>query len=227
MSATALGLADGRSERFYDSTIGKKAVMAISGIVLFLFVIAHMIGNLQFFEGPEKMAAYARLLRVEPGLLWAARIILLIMVIAHIWSATLLAIRKSQARPQRYVKKKAVASSYAARTMYWSGPIIAAFVVYHLLDFTFGVVNPGYQEGAVYENIVLSFQQPAVAIFYIFAMALLCMHLWHGAWSIFQTLGFSSPRYTPLLKFCAALISLVIFAGFVSIPLSVMTGLKS
>lgn len=227
MSASAVGLADERTARFYGSTVGKKAVMAVSGIALFLFVIAHLVGNLQFFEGPEKMAAYGRFLRVEPALLWTARIGLLVMVALHIWSSVLLALRKNEARPQGYVKKKAVSSTYASRTMYWSGPIVAAFIVYHLLDLTLGVVNPGYQEGAIYENMVRSFRNPAVSIFYVVAMGMLCMHLFHGAWSMFQTLGFSSPRYTPLLKSLAAVVSILIFLGFVSIPLSVLTGLKS
>lgn len=227
MSATAVGLTGERSARFYDSTIGKKAVMAVSGILLFGFVIAHLIGNLQFFEGPEKLDAYGRLLRFEPSLLWAARVSLIVMVVAHIWSSILLAVRKTESRPTGYVKKKAIASSYASRTMYWSGPIIAVFVIYHLLDFTLGVVNPGYQEGHVYANVVHSFQNPIVAIFYIVAMALLCLHLSHGMWSMFQTLGLGSPRYTPLLKSLARLVAVLIFLGFVSIPLSVLTGLKS
>lgn len=227
MSVTAVGLADKRTPRFYDSTVGKKAVMAVSGIFLFLFVIAHLVGNLQFFEGPEKMNAYGRFLRIEPALLWGARITLLIMVALHIWSSILLAIRKNQARPQSYVKKKAVSSTYASRTMYWSGPIIAIFVIYHLLDFTLGVANPGYQEGEIYANIVHSFQNPLISGFYILAMALLCMHLYHGAWSMFQTLGVGSPRYTPLLKRFAGFISIAIFLGFVSIPISVLAHIKT
>lgn len=227
MSASAVGLGDERTARFYASTVGQKAVMAVSGVALFLFVIAHLVGNLQFFEGPEKMAAYGRFLRVEPALLWTARIGLLVMVGLHIWSSVLLALRKREARPTRYVKKEAVSSTYASRTMYWSGPIVAAFIIYHLLDLTLGVVNPGYQEGAIYENMVRSFRNPAVSLFYVVAMGMLCMHLFHGAWSMFQTLGFSSPRYTPLLKSLAAVVSILIFVGFVSIPLSVLTGLKS
>lgn len=226
MSATAVGLTDERAARFYDSTIGKKVVMAVSGIALFLFVIAHLLGNLQFFEGPEKMNAYGRFLRIEPALLWSARIGLLVMVVAHIWSSILLALRKWDARPVGYVKKKAIASSYASRTMYWSGPIIAVFIVYHLLDFTFGTLNPGYQEGAVYENIVRSFSNPFVAIFYIIAMAMLCFHLSHGLWSMFQSLGLLSPPRMPLLKRLAVVVAILIFLGFASIPLAVLTGLK-
>jgi succinate dehydrogenase / fumarate reductase cytochrome b subunit len=200
--------------------------MAVSGIALFLFVVAHLLGNLQFFEGPEKMNAYGRFLRIEPTLLWAARIGLLVMVLAHIWSSIQLALRKQEARPIGYVKKKAIASSYPSRTMYWSGPIIAAFIIYHLLDFTFGTLNPGYQEGAVYENIVRSFSNPIVALFYIVAMAMLCTHLWHGLWSMFQSLGLASPTHKPLIKRLAAVIAVLIFLGFSSIPLAVLTGMK-
>ena len=226
MSAIAAGVSGAGAARFYDSTIGKKVVMAVSGIALFGFVIAHLLGNLQFFEGPEKMNAYGRFLRIEPALLWAARLGLLAMVLAHIWSSIQLALRKQQARPVGYVKKKAIASSYASRTMYWSGPIIAVFVIYHLLDFTFGTLNPGYREGAVYENIVRSFSHPIVGIFYIVAMAMLCTHLWHGLWSVFQTLGLASPTHTPAIKRLAGIISILIFLGFSSIPLAVLTGLK-
>ncbi len=226
MSATAVGLSDERAARFYDSTIGKKVVMAVSGIALFLFVIAHLVGNLQFFEGPEKMNAYGRFLRIEPALLWAARIGLLVMVLAHIWSTIQLALLKQEARPVGYVKKKSIASSYASRTMYWSGPIIAAFVIYHLLDFTFGTLNPGYREGAVYENVVRSFSNPIVAIFYIIAMAMLCTHLSHGLWSMFQTLGLATPTHTPMIKKLAVVIAIAIFLGFSSIPLAVLIGLK-
>ncbi len=200
--------------------------MAVSGAALFAFVVGHLIGNLQFFEGPEKINAYGRFLRGMPALLWGTRIGLLVMVGLHIWSSVVLAVRKNAARPIGYKRKKAVHSSYASRTMYWSGPIIAAFVIYHLLDFTVGAVNPGFEDGAVYANMVRSFQVPAIAVFYIFAMALLCLHLFHGLWSMFQTLGVQHPRYTPMLRRFAAIASVAIFLGFVSIPISVLTGLR-
>jgi len=199
--------------------------MAVSGAALFAFVVGHLIGNLQFFEGPEKLNAYGHFLRSMPALLWGSRIGLLVMVGLHIWSSISLALLKNEARPIGYQRKKAVHSSYAARTMYWSGPIIAAFVIYHLLDFTFGVVNPGFKDGEIYANIIRSFEVPAVAAFYILAMALLCLHLFHGIWSMFQTLGVHHPRYTPMLKRFAAVSSILIFLGFVSIPISVLTGL--
>ncbi len=225
MSAASVGLPDRRHERFYTSTVGKKAVMAVSGCVLFLFVIGHLIGNLQIYEAPEKIDIYSRFLHSMPALLWGARITLLVMVVLHIWSSVQLAVRNYDARPTGYVKKKPAGSSYASRTMYWSGPIILAFVIYHLLDFTFGTVNPNFQEGRVHDNVVASFQLIPVSAFYIFAMLLLCMHLYHGLWSMFQSLGMNHPRYTPILKRCAAAIAILIAAGNISIPLSVMAGL--
>jgi len=199
--------------------------MAVSGLVLFLFVVGHLIGNLQIYEGPEKLNNYARFLRSMPALLWGVRITLIAMVVLHIWSSVQLAWLKFDARPTGYVKKKATQSSYASRTMYWSGPIILAFVIYHLLDFTFGTVNPSFQEGNVYANVVASFQLIPVSVFYVIAMLLLATHLYHGLWSMFQSLGFSHPRYTPVLKRSAALVAIFIAAGNISIPLSVLTGL--
>jgi succinate dehydrogenase / fumarate reductase cytochrome b subunit len=218
-------LAEHRPANFYASTVGKKAVMAVSGLILFLFVIGHLIGNLQIYEGPEKLNNYAKFLRSIPAALWTVRITLLVMVLLHIWSSVQLALLKFDARPAGYVKKKATKSSYASRTMYWSGPIILAFVIYHLLDFTFGTVNPHFEEGNVYANVVASFKLIPVSSFYILAMLLLCLHLYHGLWSVFQSLGFSHPRYTPLLKRSAAVVAILIAAGNISIPVSVLIGL--
>jgi succinate dehydrogenase / fumarate reductase cytochrome b subunit len=211
-------------ESFYASTAGKKAAMAVSGCILFLFVVGHLIGNLQIYEGPEKLNRYAVLLRSEPALLWAVRVVLLAMVLLHIWSSIKLAARNIGARPVAYRKKQAVGSSYASRTMYWSGPIILAFVIYHLLDFTFGKVNPHFEPGNVYGNVVASFQTIPVAAFYIIAMLLLCLHLYHGLWSMFQSLGIAHPRYTPLLRRGAALVAMLIAAGNISIPVAVLSG---
>lgn len=198
--------------------------MAVSGCILFLFVVGHLIGNLQIYEGPAKLNHYAVLLRTEPALLWAVRVVLLALVILHIWSSVQLGTRNLGARPVGYRMKKATRSSYASRTMYWSGPIILAFVIYHLLDLTFGKVNPHFEPGNVYGNVVASFQAPAVAAFYIIAMVLLCMHLYHGLWSMFQSLGVAHPRYTPMLKRGAAVVAILIAAGNISIPVAVLSG---
>ncbi len=225
MSAASVGLPNRRTDRFYTSTVGTKAVMAVSGCILFLFVLGHLVGNLQIYEGPEKLNSYSRFLHSMPALLWGVRITLLVMVALHIWSSIQLAVRNFDARPTGYVKRKATGSSYASRTMYWSGPIILAFVIYHLLDFTFGAVNPSFQEGNVYANVVASFQLPQVSAFYILAMLLLCMHLYHGLWSMFQSLGFHQAQYTSALRRGAAIIAILIAIGNLSIPVAVMAGL--
>jgi succinate dehydrogenase cytochrome b subunit len=228
MSASAIGFSDTRAARFWNATIGKKLVMAVSGIVLLLFVVAHLIGNLQVYEGADKFNAYARLLRVEPVLLWTVRVGLLVMVILHIWAAVQLAVlNKLEARPVGYVKKKSIGSSYASRTMYWSGPIVLAFVIYHLMQFTWGVGGTRWVEGDAYGNLVAGFSNPYISAFYIFAMALLMFHLYHGVWSMFQTLGVNHPRYTPALRTFARVVAILLFLGFSSIPIAVLTGLVS
>jgi succinate dehydrogenase / fumarate reductase, cytochrome b subunit len=216
-----------RPPRFWDSTNGKKAIMAVTGCILFLFVIGHMVGNLQVFEGPGKLNAYGRLLRVEPVLLWIVRLTLLASVILHIWATVGLALRKRAARPVSYATRNNVNSDYASRTMYWSGPILLAFIIYHLLDLTAGVARPGsdFIEGDVYHNMVAGFQVWYVSAWYIFSMILLGMHLRHGVWSMFQSLGFNHPRHTPILKTGALLFAVVISAGYIAIPLGVLLGL--
>lgn len=225
MSATAIGFRDSRAARFWSAVNGKKAVMAITGIGLFGFILGHMLGNLQVFLGREAFNRYAAFLRVEPALLWAVRIGLLVFVTLHIWATIQLALlNKLNARPVGYVKKRNVGSSYASRTMYWSGPIIAAFVIYHLMQFTWGVGGTPYEEGDAYNNLVRGFQVIPIALAYIVAMGLLLLHLYHGVWSMFQTLGVNHPRYTPLLRRFAQVISIVLFVGFSSIPVAVIAG---
>jgi succinate dehydrogenase / fumarate reductase cytochrome b subunit len=223
MSAAAPGIAAPvRALRFWNTTIGKKAVMAVSGLILALFVLGHLIGNLQIFLGPDQFNGYARTLRHLPEIVWPVRAILLVMVLLHIWSSLQLAVVKSEARPVGYRKKQAAGSSYASRTMYWSGPIIAAFVIYHLMQFTFGAGGTPYHEFDAYGNVISGFRVPIVSIFYIVAMGLLCLHLRHGLWSLFQSLGFSHPRHTPAIQRAASLVSLFVFFGFSSIPVAVM-----
>jgi succinate dehydrogenase / fumarate reductase cytochrome b subunit len=224
MSSIAIGLRDNKAVRFWDSTNGKKAVMAVSGLILFLFVLGHMLGNLQVFEGPEQFNKYAVLLRTLPEGLWAIRIILLVMVILHIVTSVQLALRKKQARPVGYARKQNTVSSYASRTMYWSGPILLAFIIYHILDLTLGTANPNFIEGDVYHNVIASFSNPIVSIWYIFSMVLLALHLRHGAWSMFQSLGVAHPRHNAFLKKAAIVFAVVIFVGFIAVPVGVLTG---
>lgn len=230
MSTTTMNLPSRSILGFYETALGKKLVMAITGFILVGFVIGHMVGNLQVFLGEEVFDNYAALLHTSAEALWAIRLVLLAAVVMHIVSATQLALLARKARPQGYVKQKSTVSSYASRTMYWSGPILAVFIVYHLLHFTVGTVHPtrpflGHE--AAYHNVIAGFQSVPVSLFYIFSMVLLCLHLYHGAWSMFQTLGLAHPRYTPLLKRLAIVLSFAVAIGFSSVPIAVMLGLVS
>jgi succinate dehydrogenase / fumarate reductase cytochrome b subunit len=202
-------------------------VMAVTGIILFAFVIGHLLGNLQVFEGPAKLNAYGAFLHSIGEFLWPVRIILLIAVTLHIVATVQLALRKKRARPIEYSVKKAIASSYASRTMYWSGPIVLAFIIFHLLHLTAGYIHPGaaYIEGDVYHNVVSGFQVWWVSLSYIVAISLLGLHLRHGLWSMFQTLGIHQPQYTVRFKKAAMVIALLITLGYISIPISVLLGL--
>jgi succinate dehydrogenase / fumarate reductase, cytochrome b subunit len=227
MATTVISAREVRPARFWASTNGKKVVMAVTGAILFLFVLGHMIGNLQVYEGPERLNAYGHFLHAVPEILWAVRSVLILSVVLHIWSSLQLAIRKTQARPVGYAKKDNVASDYASRTMYWSGPILLAFIIYHLLHLTAGVVQPGgtFVEGDVYHNVVSGFQVWYVSAWYIFSMILLGFHIRHGAWSMFQSIGFNHPRHTPILKKGAAAFAIIIVAGYISIPITILLGL--
>lgn len=225
MSSVAVDSHLHKALRFYQASIGKKAVMAVTAVVLFGYVIGHLAGNMQVYLGAEQMDRYAAFLHSMPVLLWGVRALLLVCVVLHIMASIQLTILKQQARPIGYVKKDAIGSNIASRSMIWSGAMIAAFVIYHLLDLTAGVANTAqYQELHAYENLVYSFQRLPVSVFYIIAMVLLGMHLYHGIWSMFQTLGFSHPRYTPLIKRASAVVAILTTAGFISIPIAVMTG---
>jgi succinate dehydrogenase / fumarate reductase cytochrome b subunit len=221
-----------RAAHFYQAAIGKKAVMAVTGLILFAYVLAHLLGNLQIYSSdPEQINRYAAFLH-DPGrryLLWAARLILLAAVGWHITASVQLWLLKREARPIGYFKKDDVPAAYAARTMIWSGPIILAFVIFHILHLTVGSVFPlrelGPNQPDVRANMLSGFQHPVVAGFYIFAMVLLAMHLYHGLWSMFQSMGLSHPRYSPAVKRAAAVFATLIGAGNISIPLAVLMGL--
>ncbi len=224
MSASAAIVKDSRLSRFWNATAGKKAVMALTGFILFGFVVVHMAGNLQIFLGPEKFNGYAKALKALPALLWGARAVLLASVFLHIWAAVELWSLKNAARPVAYAKRKPIVSTYASRTMYWSGPILAAFIVYHLLHFTIGAGGTPFDEHDPYTNVVRGFQVLPIAFAYIVAMSLLCMHLYHGVWSLFQTLGVQHPRYTPVLRNAAKAFAFLVFLGFISVPAGVIAG---
>jgi len=213
--------------RFWQTTVGKKVIMAVTGVLLFGFVVGHLLGNLQIFLPPEKINNYAATLRAHPALLWIARITLLVAVVFHTWSSFQLWLLQREARPVSYVKKVNLHSTYASRTMAWSGPIILAFVVFHLLHLTFGTVHPGgrFETHNVYNNVITGFQVWPVSLFYIIAMIMLCYHLYHGLWSMFQTLGITHPVYTPILRVLAKIVAILIAAGNISIPVAILAGM--
>lgn len=227
MSSTAIGLRMNQAARFYQASIGKKAVMAVTGFILFGYVVGHLAGNLQVYMGREQINSYAEFLHSHPLALWVARIVLLAAVGLHILSSVQLWMLKRKARPVGYVKEDDPPAGYASRTMLWSGPIIAAFVVFHILHLTTGSLGLPFRELDAYDNLVNGFRIVPVSIAYVFAVSLLCLHLYHGVWSMFQSLGISHPRYTPLLKRLAAVFAIAIAIGYISIPVSVMAGFIS
>ncbi len=213
--------------RPYNSSVGKKIIMAVTGVILFGFIIGHLIGNLQIFAGAEVLDSYARFLKEKPEIIWTTRVMLLLSVGMHILAASQLAVRNRSARPISYRLHKYDEASYAARTMVWSGPIIGLFVIYHLLHFTVGTVHPSqpdFRADAVYSNIVSGFQQWPVALFYIVAVFGLGLHIAHGIWSMFQSIGLNHPKYELMIKRSAMILSSLIVAGYVSIPLAVLIG---
>lgn len=215
-----------REATLLGSSIGKKVVMAVTGLVLFGFVVGHMVGNLQLFVGPEALNDYAVFLRhfLHGQGLWIARAVLLVAVGLHIWAATSLTLSNWAARPVGYRLWQARESDYASRTMVWSGPILALFIVYHLLQFTTGTLHPDFIEGDVFHNVVVGFQNPFVSAFYVLAMLVLGLHMYHGVWSMFQSLGLSHPRWNVWRRVFAVAITGVVVAGNISMPVAVLLG---
>jgi len=210
---------------FYEAPVGKKAVVAVTGLVLIGYIVAHMLGNLQVFLGREQINAYARLLHSSPPLLWAARIFLLVCAGLHILLTLQLWLLKRRARPVRYLKKIDVPSAYAARTMILGGPLIAAFVIFHVLHLTTGQAGLPYEELNVYDNVVRGFRIWYVAAVYIVAVSLVGLHVWHGLWSMLHTLGLDDERYRPALVQISHVVGVLVALGFISVPVAVLTGL--
>lgn len=216
-----------RSQSFVASTIGRKVVMAVTGLVLFGFAFVHMLGNLQMFlHDHEAMNRYGRFLRelLHGGGIWVARGVLLGSVVAHIAAAWSLTRTSVSARPIAYKVVTPSASTYASRTMRWSGPIVLLFIVYHLLHFTVGSVHPNFVEGDVYRNVIVGFSVWWVSAFYIVAMLALGLHLQHGVWSMLQSLGASHPRWDRMRNAAATVFTVIVVLGFISVPLAVMAG---
>ncbi|HEX5692820.1 MAG TPA: succinate dehydrogenase cytochrome b subunit [Roseiflexaceae bacterium] len=216
----------------YRSSIGKKAIMALTGLIGVGFLIGHMVGNLKVFLGAESFNTYAEFLREvgEPllpysTLLWIIRLVLLGAVGLHILAAYQLTRMDWAGRPVHYAKRKDVQATFASRTMRWGGVIILLFLIYHILDLTLGVLNPNFVRGDAYHNFVASFSLWPVTLFYVLAMLPLGLHLYHGFWSLFQTLGWNNRTYNQLLRFLAVAIAVVVTVGFIAGPLGVLFGI--
>jgi succinate dehydrogenase / fumarate reductase cytochrome b subunit len=210
---------------FWRSSIGKKVVVAVTGLAMVLFLVAHMVGNLKVFIGPEAMNHYAALLRIEPEILPLARVGLLVMVTLHILATVRLTAENRRARGVAYATHAKTRSTTASRTMIFGGIAIALYVVYHLLHFTTRDVHQAlvpYDHHNVYANVVLSFQNPLIAGVYILAQVALFFHLTHGIQSAFRTLGVSHPRYLAVTTKGGHALAAIIVLGFMSVPLAVL-----
>jgi succinate dehydrogenase / fumarate reductase, cytochrome b subunit len=217
---------------FYRSAIGKKAVMAVTGVILFGWIFLHMVGNLKLYMGPEHMNEYAKFLRgmgapavPEAGMLWISRIVLLVAVALHIHAAVALTKMNRDARPVGYRGRSYEAATYASRTMRWGGVIILLFVIYHILHLTTGQAHTSFIHNDPYHNVVAGFKVWWVAAAYIVANLALGFHLYHGLWSMFNSLGLNHARFNPWRRHFATAFALLIAAGNISFPLAVLIGI--
>jgi succinate dehydrogenase / fumarate reductase cytochrome b subunit len=218
----------------YRSTIGKKVIMAVTGLVLIAFVIGHMLGNLQMFIGAAKINAYSAFLKSTGELLWLVRLGLLVAVLLHILMAWQLTMIKRQARPIDYRRREPQVSTIASRTMRWGGVLLLVFIVFHILHFTTGTVFPAasrpdamypqFSHTDVYGNVISAFRTPWVVAFYVVAMLFLMLHLFHGAWSSVRTLGLNKPSRHPLQRRVATIVAIVVWLGFTAVPVAVFFG---
>ncbi len=220
----------------FQSSLGKKYLMAVTGFFLFLFVIGHLVGNLQIFLGPEAINRYGHFLQSNLELVWPARIGLLALILIHIWAAIKLSAENKAARPVGYAVYEPKGSSYASRTMLMSGLITLAFIIYHLLHYTVqvryinftgqdfvGFMDPEKRHD-IFKMMVLGFSNFWVSGFYILGVGLLCLHLSHGLSSMFQSIGWKNDAYRPILYQASRVVALAIFVGYSSIPVAVLCG---
>lgn len=216
----------GAVAQFWASTVGKKIVMAATGLVMAGFLVTHMTANLMAYLGPDGINTYSRFLHATPELLWPARVVLLVSVVLHASSAYQLTRISARARPIGYDRRLSQTSSIASRTIRWFSVLVALFIVIHLLHFTTGTLLPGFAEGNPYANLVSAFTtQKGMAAFYLVMMVVVGLHLYHGAWSSIRTLGLSRPKSNPMVRPIATLLAIVLWLGFSAVPIGVLTGL--
>ena len=235
MAATAPGRTSRRPflVELYRSALGKKYVMAITGLIFMVYVLAHMLGNLKLYQGPDEFNLYAEHLREllypimpESATLNLMRVVLVLALVLHVVAAAQLTAMNRRARPERYRSRQDFAAAdFAARTMRWTGVIVLLFVAYHLADLTWGWVNPAAADATVYERVVASFQVPAVSAFYLVANLALGVHLYHGVWSLFQSMGWNHRRFNHWRRSLAIGFTVVVVGGNLSFPIAVLTGI--
>jgi succinate dehydrogenase / fumarate reductase cytochrome b subunit len=207
-----------RLEALWQSSVGKKAVMAVTGLVLTAYLVTHVLANLLVFGGPDRINRYAALLHGTGGALWGARLVLLAAAILHILAAVQLTLRSRAARPQPYAGgREPQASTLAGRTILWGGTLILIFLIYHILHFTTGAAHPDFIELNPYHNVTTGFRNPWVAGFYLIAMMAVGLHLYHGLWASGRSLGVSEPSPRPLRRRVALLLAGFIWLGFTAI----------
>ncbi len=212
----------------FDTSVGKKAALAVSGVILFGFVVGHMLGNLQVLLGPEVFNAYAAGIKHNAILLWGTRSVLIVALLTHVWLVLELYGKSIAARPIAYKVKKNIATSYAAVMMKYTGPLLLAYIVFHLAHFTFPGTSLGDYDHVpedVYANFVNAFSIPWVVALYVIANLMLSMHLYHGVFSMLQSLGFNHPRYNKRLTYFSRGLAFLVTAGNVFLPLTVFLGL--
>jgi len=211
---------------FWQSSVGKKAVMAVTGLILVAYLITHVLANLLVFNGPERINRYAQLLHSSGAALWGARLILLAALILHIVAATQLAIRSRAARPEPYAGgRDPQVSTFAARTIRWGGALLLLFLIYHILHFTTGTAHPDFVELNPHHNVTTGFRNPLVAAVYLLAMAAVGLHLFHGVWSSGRSLGLSQPSPRPLHRRVALVLAVFVWLGFTAIVIAGFLGL--
>ena len=217
MKATALSL--------YNTSLGKKVVMASTGLILFSFVIGHLLGNLQVFSGADKFNAYAAFLKANPSLVWSFRLLLLLTVTLHMGTAALLTLQAWRSRPQKYAARRYLEAALTSRSMRYTGVLILLFVVYHLLHLTTGTLHQEFSQVDVFGNVLVAFSSTLAGAAYIAAVLGLGLHLSHGLWSMLQSVGVNAPLADGWLRLAARGAGLFVVMGFLSTPLAVALGL--
>jgi succinate dehydrogenase cytochrome b subunit len=214
-----------RLRLLWDSSVGKKVIMAVTGLIWLGYLITHVLANLLVFQGPAKINAYSAFLHGTGLALWAPRLVLIAALVLHITAAVQLAARSQEARPTGYAAgRKPQVSTFASRSIRWGGALILIFLVYHILHFTVGTAHPNFVEGDPYHNVASGFHNPLVVGFYLIAMAAVGLHLYHGVWSSGRSLGLSPPSPHPLRRTVALVLALLIWLGFTLIPIAVYAG---